>query len=145
MRAIESDTLDLTNSVLSPTSQVIRMRTVLLLTVATLPVLAGAADDACEVGEACSVSGVISIYRTPPAFTASLDADPYCISLALPDSVYSNAASWNGKRVTIRGEAYPNFGGGDGLVTYEVRGRDVTAVCSASPYILFVNEISLTD
>ena len=120
------------------------MKALLSIILVTLPSLAVAGENACNVGDQCTISGVISIYRTPRAFTATLDLGSTCVALALPDSVYSDADLWNGKQVIIRGEALPNYSSDDAVLTYEVRGRDVTAaVCDASPYILFVDEISL--
>ena len=121
-------------------------RAALFLALIAISVVAVSADSSCDIGEDCRVSGIISIYRTPPAFTAILEIDQSCIPLALPDAVYSDADSWNGKRVVLRGEALPNYSSGGGVLTYETRGRDVIAsLCGDSPYALFVNEITLAD
>jgi len=122
------------------------MRSSILLLFAVLPGLAISGENVCNIGDECSIAGVITIYRTPPAFTAVLEKEPTCIPLALPDSIYSDFESWNGKQVTILGEALPNYGSDDGVGAYEVNGRNVTAaICNISPYIIFVSEISVAE
>ena len=122
------------------------MRASILLAFALLPGLVGAGEDTCKTGEECSIAGVITIYRTPPAFTAVLQREPTCVPLALPDSIYAAYESWNGKKVLIRGEALPNSNSDDEVVTFKRRGRNVTAaICGASTFIVFVNEISIAE
>ncbi len=103
-------------------------------------------EETCQIDEKFSLDGVLTIYLTPPAFTAVLERNSTCIPLALPASIYSDAGLWNGKQVTIRGETLPNYRSDDAVVTYAVRGRDVTAaICGSSSFVIFVNEISLVE
>ena len=122
------------------------MKSIVLLILAMLPIAASSGENVCEVDHECSIDGVITIYRTPPAFTAVLERESTCIPLALPDSIYTDADRWNGKQVSIRGDALANYRSDDAVFTYSVRGRDVTAaICGASPLVIFVNEISLIE
>jgi hypothetical protein len=135
----------LTQTRLLASTHGIIMKALLSTMLVVLSSLTVSGENTCDVGDKCTISGVISIYRTPPAFTATLDLGATCVPLALPDSVYSDADLWSGKQVIIRGEALPNYSSDDAVLTYEVSGRNViAAVCGANPYILFVDEISLT-
>lgn len=103
-------------------------------------------DSACALGENCTISGEIVLFLTPPKFTSVLEIEAYCVPLALPKSVYAEHETWNKKRVVLRGKAFPNYKSDDAILTWDVLGRDVTAsICDESPYIIYVEEISLAE
>lgn len=117
---------------------------VLVLLVASSVAIAD--DSACALGENCTISGEIVLFLTPPKFTSVLDTEAYCVPLALPKSVYAEHETWNKKRVVLRGRAFPNYKSDDAILTWDVLGRDVTAsICDESPYIIYVEEISLAE
>ncbi len=105
--------------------------------------VATATDQQCEIDANCKVTGTLIIYRTPPEFTAVVQLGSRCVSLALPEYLYAESDSWNGRTVTVSGLSIAHRTS-TGIVSYEVDGRYLTAICS-SPYAIFVDGIALAE
>jgi hypothetical protein len=117
------------------------MRALVFVLVLVLPTIRFAQAAECNVGEQCSVHGVLRIWITPPTPTAILEIERGCIPLALPASVFADHEQWRGKSVTVVGLAYAHHVA-ENLLSYELKGRWVIgSLCDSSPIALFVDDI----
>ncbi|WAC64026.1 hypothetical protein OVA13_04385 [Pseudoxanthomonas sp. SL93] len=57
------------------------------------------------------MEGELQLHAGEPAWVAVLQSGNKCAKLALPDSFYSDAEQWRGKKVSVSGRAFqqPSF------------------------------------
>lgn len=121
--------------------------TVLVLAAAVILTLSACAHQrsserfsACVLGEECIVEGKLNLQAGEPAWAALVENGDSCAKLALPESFYSDAQLWNGKKVRVAGRAFqqPKFDDGGGMVVlwYTEKDRKLAlGVCDGGPGI----------